>query len=327
MAKITNPEKQCETAPKSFSGESKIERVDMEDYRRGIILDSIEEFGQALAVYNGSSVQGARATQNNLMDAVGDRGGGMGAAILSLSGAMNADGFTERLVKEATSSLKSNGRFYKDFDYDAIGTNFFKTTVRGEKVGDKYILELSAAYVGTKPEEKLAETIGKPRALVCSRAKGRISVVDDWWFNLNLEDSVKGLPLPKKSLNDASQWAQYFASGGYAGKAPEFEFNYKKNKFGLTISLEADKYLRPEGGEHGSEYMQARGKSIVGGAWTTWAENGNDKVEPRIVQPSLVYSVYLPGERYSRQAALAPEEINAVQSARDYIAGLIQQKV
>ena len=88
----------------------------------------------------------------------------------------------------------------------------------------------------------------------------------------------------------------------------------------MAIGLGADKYLRPEGGEQGSEYMQARGKSIVGGAWTTWAENRNDKCEPRIVKPSLVCSVSLPGERYSRPSAVTSEEMKAVQGARDYLA-------
>ncbi len=325
MAKITNPEKQCKTTPESFSGESQIEGVDRDDYRQGIILDSPEEFGQAIAVYNGGSVQGARATQNNLMNALGNEGGGMGACLLLLAGAKNAEGFTEKLVNEAVSSLQRSGRFHKRFDHDAMGTNFFKTTVEGNRFGDKYVLSLCAAYVGREPEGKLAETIEKPMALVNSSAKGRLGVVDDWWFNLNLEDAVKSLPLPNGALKNVNQWTQYFASGGF-DEAPEFEFKHEGRKFSLSIGLNADNYLRPEGGEHGSEYIQARGKSIVGGAWTTWAENRNDRCEPRIVKPSLVCSVALPREKYSTPAAVTSEEMEAVQGARDYIAGLIESR-
>src|SRR3989344_6089378 len=117
---ITNPEKECKTTPESFSEESEITNVETADYRKGIILDSPEEFAQALIVYNGGSVEGARATQNNLMGAVGDRGGGMGATLLLLGGARNADGFTERLTQEALSELQSSGRFHRSFDYDAM---------------------------------------------------------------------------------------------------------------------------------------------------------------------------------------------------------------
>lgn len=332
MANITNPEKQCKTTPESFSEESKIEGVEKDDSRRGIILDSPEEFAQALIVYDGGSVQGSRATQNNLMDAVGNTGGGMGAALLSMAGARNSGpdplGFTfaDKLAQQAVASLQKDGRFHRSFDYDAMGTNFFKTTVTGQKVGGKCVLELCAAYVGTEPEGKLAETLGKPMALINSNANGRLSIVDDWWFNLNLEDAVKELPLPKEDLRNVDQWAQYLASGGYGGKSPEFEFKYKKKGFALTIGLDADRYLRPEGGEQGSNYMQARGKSIVGGSWTTWAENRQDKCNPRIVQPSITFSVSLPGEKYSKLPIVTSDEMKVVQDARDYIASLIHPK-
>ena len=303
---ITNPEKECKTTPESFSEESKITNVETADYRRGIILDSPEEFARALIVYNGGSVEGARATQNNLMGAVGDRGGGMGATLLLLGGARNADGFTERLTQEALSELQSSGRFHRSFDYDAMGTNFFKTTVNGKKVGDKYVLELNAAYVGSAPENKLAETLSKPMALVNSSAKGRLSVVDGWWFNVNLEDVLQGLPISKKQRE---------------------KFEHEGQKFSLDIGLDADRYLRPEGGEHGSDYMQARGKNIVGGAWTTWADNGNDRIAPKVVQPAVVVSVSLPGERYSRPvAAVTEEQMKVVQSARNYLADSIRAK-
>ncbi len=320
---ITNPEKKYETAPKSFSGESKITSVKTTDYRRGIILDSAEEFAQALAIYNGGLVEGARATQNNLMDAVGNSGSGMGAGLLLMGGMINADDFTERLIQEALSELQSNGRFYRDFDYDAIGTNFFKTTVNGKLVDGKYVLELNAAYVGSKPENKLAETLRKPMALVRSSANGKLSVVDNFWFNVNLEDVLQGLPIGKKHLKGLSK---YIASGGYSGDRPEIEFKHNGQKFSLDIGLNADRYLRPEGGERGSEYMQARGNAIVGGAWTTWAENGNDKCDPRIVQPSVVLSVSLPGERYSKPVAVTEDQMKVVQAARNYLADSIRAK-
>src|SRR3989338_6698899 len=179
MVKISNPEKEYKSTPERFSGVSQIVDVERKDYSRGVILDSPEEFGQAIVVYNGGSVPGARATQNNLTDAISEQHGGLGAGLILLAGARNSEGFTERLVEEAVSSLKSCGRFHRSFDYDAMGTNFFKTTIEGHKTGDKYILELCA-------EGELAEKLQKPMALVSSSARGRLSVVDDWWFNLNL---------------------------------------------------------------------------------------------------------------------------------------------
>ena len=320
---IKNPEKECKTTPKSFSSESKITNVETVDYRRGIILESPEEFAQALIVYNGGSVEGARATQNNLMHAVGDKYGVMGATVLLLGEAKNADGFTKKLAQEALSELQSKGRFHRSFDYDAMGTNFFKTTVDGKQVGDKYVLKLHAAYVGSEPENKLAERLGKPMALVSSSAKGRLSVVDGWWFNVNLEDVLAGLPISKKQLKGLPE---YIASGGYSGERPEMTFEHDRQKFSLDISLDADIYLRPEGGKCGSEYIQARGNNIVGGAWTTLAENGNGEIAPKVVQPAVEVSVSLPGERYSRPEAVTEDQMKAVQAARSYLADLLRAK-
>ena len=92
------------------------------------------------------------------------------------------------MTKEACNELKSEGRFHRSFDYDAMGTNFFKTTVNSRQVDGEYILEITAAFVGNKPEENLAEKLGKERALIASSAIGKLSVVDDWWFNINLGD-------------------------------------------------------------------------------------------------------------------------------------------
>jgi hypothetical protein len=320
---ITNPEKECKTTPKQFSEASKITNVETADNRKGIILDSPEEFAQALIVYNDGSVKGARATQNNLMDATGNKGDGLGAILLSLAGARNAGGFIERLTQGALSELQSSGRFHRSFDYDAMGTNFFKTTVTGTKVGDKYVLELMAAYVGSKPENELAETLGRQMALVSSIAKGRLSVVDGWWFYVDLEDVLAGLPISKKQLKGLPE---YIVSGGYSGGRQEITFNHEGWTFSLDIGLDADKYLRPEGGKSGSDYMEARNNKIVGGAWTTWAENKNDKIAPKVVQPAVVISVSLPWEGYLRPIAVTEDQMKAVQSARNYLADLIRVK-
>ena len=238
MTKITNPEKECKSTPEHFGGVSHIVNIEKSDYRRGIILDNLKEFGQAIIVYNGGAVPGARATQDNLTEAMGEQSGGLGVGLLLLAGLKNSDGFTERLVNNALDSLKSNGRFHKSFDYDAMGTNFFKTTIDGRKAGKKYILELCAAYVGTEPEDKLAEKLQKPMALVSSSTAGKLSIVDDWWFNLNLKDALANLPISEKQKKEANEWAKYFVSGGYQGKSPEFEFNHNSKKFTLSVGLE-----------------------------------------------------------------------------------------
>lgn len=320
MITITNPEKECKATPANFSAESKITGVEAVDRRRGIILDSPEEFADALIVYNGGSVEKGRATQKNLMDSLGDQGGGMGAAFLLLGGALNADGFNERLKQEVLSELRSRGSFHRDFEYDAMGTNLFKTNVDGERIKNKYVLELCAAYVGSEPETNLARTLNKPMALVSAQAKARLSIVDYWWFNANLEDILEGLPISKKHLK---RLPEYIASRGFL-EMSEMTFKHNGQKFSIGIDLDSDKYLCPEDGERGSNYMQARGKNIVGGAWTHFSESGEEKILPKAVQPAVTISVSLPG-RYSKSLAVTSNQMEAVQSARDYLAGSLKK--
>jgi len=330
--KIQNPQKECKETPKKFRGESKIIRVEKEDYRSGIILDSPEEFVNALIAYNSGSIEGSKATEDNLMTAAVEDHGPLAGGLIAMVGVMKGEGVMEELKKDALSKLKKDGFFRKDFDYDGLGTNFFKTSIKGDKIktyqGDKYILELCAAYVGDEPEKSLAETLGKQRALIRSSAKGRLNIVDDWWFNVNLENLLKNLPVPtdwnkrnyKITIRD---WAKYLG-GSSGGKKPKFEFKHKNKRFLLEVGLDSNRYLRPKGFkfDNDKDYLQARDNSIVGGAWTIWDETGNNKIEPKATNPSIIFSVSLPGGYFGTPAVISPH-MKSLQNARDYIAEII----
>lgn len=321
MAKITNPEKQCKKTPESFNGVSKIVEIEKTEDYRGIVFDNPEEFGQALIVYGVGSVEGSTTTQDNDMIGIVEDHGIMAGGLLAMVGSSKSSSdFCKNLAKKAISSLKSNGSFHESFEYTF--NNFQKTNITGKKVGNKYILELSAAYVGTEPETKLAETIEKPMALIGSNINAKLNIVDDWWFNLNLEEIIRNLPLTKRAFKEIGEWTKYLVSGGYGGKAPEFEFKNKDRKFNLDIGLNVDRHLRPDG-EREIKYIQARGNYIVGGSWTTWDKTGNKKISPRAVIPSIILSVSLPGKRYLRPPAVTTDEKNKVMAARNYLIDLI----
>ncbi|MBU3942217.1 MAG: hypothetical protein KKF74_04870 [Nanoarchaeota archaeon] len=321
--KITNPEKECKTTPEIFSEESKITDIETADNRSGIILDSSNEVAKALIVwgYDGK----AKVTQRFLMCEFGDKYHGIDEALLFVGGGEHsldykncAYKFIKKLAKEALSELKSEGHFYKKLNYyEMNGTNFFgANNVYGYKVGDKYVLD---SFSTPKKVFELAEKLGKPMALVSSKVEGKLSVVDDWWFNVNLEDVLASLPISKKQLE---RIPEYLTPGLHSGEYPKITFRHekqKKQKFLLDISLDADTSLRPEGEEGDCEYIQARGRSIVGGAWTTYAKNGNDRIPPKAVQPILVISVSLP----KRKIAVTEDQMESVQSARNYIASLL----
>lgn len=317
---VKNPEKECQAVPE-LSEESVVAGIETVDCRRGIILDSPDEFAGALNVYSRGSVRDSRAAEKETLDDIGRQHGAMGIGMALLAGAKNSDGFTKRLTEEALSELQSSGRFNQSIDYGGMGTVFFKTTVNGKKIGDKYVLGLTACG-SSVPEAQLAEALGKPLALVNSRAKAMLSIVGGWWFNASLENILADLPVSRRQIRKLTE---YIVSKGYSGEKQDFDFKHESQKFSLNIHLNADGYLRPENGERGSDYMQARGKNIVGGAWTNYAKDGNHRLDaPRVVQPSVDLYVSLYGERYSDPIAVTESQIKAVQAARDYIAGFIK---
>lgn len=321
---IKNPEQECKTAPETFSAESKITDIELSDSRKGIILDNIDEVSNALIVYSGS-VEKARATQNQLMNDIGYKKHSMNAALLVMGGIIIADGFTKRLIENVQSQLKKTGHFYKSFDYDAMGTNFFKTSVLANIVNGKYVLEFNAAYVNNEPEKNLAKVLDKPRALINSDASGKLSIVDGWWFNANLESLLKNLPITKGQFPEL---IKHIVSHGYAGDHPDIIFEHDKQKFSVYIGLgNLDRYLRPEGCNNPeSDYLQARGNNIVGGAWRVWDERGQNKISPTPAEPSIIISVALPGEKYHGPGATSLDQMKAMQVARDHIADLIRPK-
>lgn len=61
---IKNPEKECQKTPEHFSTTSKITSLNNSEFRYGIVLDSPEEFGQAIMVYDCGDVPKSGATES-----------------------------------------------------------------------------------------------------------------------------------------------------------------------------------------------------------------------------------------------------------------------
>ena len=192
-----------------------------------------------------------------------------------------------------------------------------------EKVEDKYVLGIIASYIGYKAEESLAETLKKPRALNNSYVEGVLSIVDDWWFNANLEDFLSVLNLSERQIK---KWADYIPRR--QGKRPKLTFKHQGQKFMLIVGLDVNRYLMPEiGKEDLPPYITARGKNIVGGSWEYFDEKGREIETPRVINPSIRISVTLPKfNRYGKMVIVDENEIAKVQEARDYIAGLLRDK-
>jgi hypothetical protein len=326
MTRIVNPEKECPVTPEKFSAESKIVCIDLEDISSGIVFDSPEEVRDAIVIYGDGSVPGSGSSQRKDLEAIGEDHGAMAAGICLLGGAIMNRGskFSETVATRAMADLKKEGRFYESFEYTF--NNFQKTSLSGKKIGDKYVLNISAAYVGSGPEISLAQTLKKPLAVVSSKALGKLSLVDDWWFNYDLKQVADILPSDIEV--EAESWANYLVDSLNGGKKPSFPIRFKDGLFTLTLGTDASRHLRPEGGDWKSAYLQARKDSIVGGAWTSWNDEGKQLENPITKQPHIIYSVSLLDKKTNyERPAVTPEEMASVRGARDHFARLLEMQL
>lgn len=326
MTRIVNPEKECPRTPENFSAESKIVCIDLEDISSGIVFDSPEEVRDAIVIYGDGSVPGSGSSQRESLNAIGEAKGTLAVGHCLLGGAIMNHGseFSKRVAIRAMADLKKEEHFNESFDYTF--NNFDHTSFTGRKIGDKYVLNIAAAYVGNGPEISLAQTLNKPRALVKSSAMGKLSLVDDWWFNYDLKQVADILPSEFKI--EADSWAKYLASGSFEGKKPSFPIRFKDGLFTLTVGTDISRGLRPEGGNCKSEYLQARESYIVGGAWTSWNDEGTKIGDPITKQPHIIYSVSLLDRKtkYEREA-VTQQEMAAVRGARDHFARLLEMQL
>ena len=129
--------------------------------------------GKVLTAYANGNARGSRGTTRKLLEEVetahGDNGG-MAAGMVMLSSIQmgSPSRLVNDLLQEAEKKLKERPEFEKSYDYDGMGTPFFKTSVKIRTLPgefEMYGIGLWAAYVGDEPEIGLADYLQIPRTL------------------------------------------------------------------------------------------------------------------------------------------------------------------
>ncbi len=151
----------------------KILNVSIDERRRFIPLKGWESVKSAIVTFE-QGVRGSRDTEQVTIDAISDRSGPMAVGLFLLA-SVKTEGssrLVEKLLVEGEKVLAKQDEYSKHYDYDGMGTAFFKTGVDIkvlDRPQDMYGIGIWAAYVGDKPEKGLAEHFGIPRALLsCS---------------------------------------------------------------------------------------------------------------------------------------------------------------
>src|SRR3989344_310884 len=181
----------------------KIVQILTQENRRLIPLKGWDSVTKALNAFANGFTRGAKATEQVTADALGKShgsNGGLAVGMFLLGGAMvgGRSKLVDNLLKEAKESLKTRTKFSKDYDYDGMGTPFFKTSVYIEVLDreqDMYGIGLNAAYVGNKPEQELAEHFGIPRTLQSCSVEVEAKALSGNRFEFDFEPVLRKLDM------------------------------------------------------------------------------------------------------------------------------------
>lgn len=149
--------------------ETRIMGVKVSEYRSGIPLSGFESVATALHTFASGTTRKARATQKDIEGHFSRDHGAMGLGLYRLATSrVDRNSFVNEMLQEAEPAVKGKGRWSRHYDYDGMGTSFFKTSVELTKLPDQadgYLLGLNAAYVGKQVEDGLADTLGVEQGL------------------------------------------------------------------------------------------------------------------------------------------------------------------
>lgn len=178
-----------------------IVQVSTRQLRRHILLKGWGSVGLALNTYANGFTRGAKTTEQVTVDAIGKSHGsneGLAVGMFLLCGAMigNRSKLVDELLKEAEEGLKTRTNFHKSYDYDGMGTAFFKTSIDIEVLDreqDMYGIGIHAAYVGDEPEQGLAEHFGITRMLLWCSVEVETEPLSDNRFEFDFKPVLRKL--------------------------------------------------------------------------------------------------------------------------------------
>jgi hypothetical protein len=329
--KIFNPDEHTEI-PKSFSGTSKIAEIKSYDSITGIVLSNWEELEYALRVYNNeilpNNVPKSEYPTEQFRKTIEEVNGPFAMSIIdqAIEKARGKVDIVKKILDYAKPYLDKIGEFDWDLDSLGFGSEFYKTTVKIDKFGEFYVLGLSG--LSGKYEEAFKASLGKSQLerqleLKESGAEAIISTVDDWWFNIDLADLLKNVPVSKK---DTKVMSKFFTHTDCYLTYPRltYKHNGEKYKFAAyyTNDLFGRRVRRPEGWLDFIKMQENRGSNFVGIAWTS----DRNTMEPKPNLPVFRFSLK-PYDKESRAAMLVDyTKRESMQKARDYLVQELTQK-
>ncbi len=323
MTTKIDPEKTFTDVPENFSSESQLTAVTISNNSAGIIFDSLADVEFALRVYNGEAKVAAptssHANQNEFLDNLDQQGGGIGVAfgLLAIDKQRQGRDFVGSIMAEAKSTLAGHSIYCRDFDYDGMGSNFMKTTVKIKALKGKFVLGLNAACVGNKPELDLAKLLQRPLAIASVWIELSMSVVDDYWYNTNLRD-VFAAPVTFVEAKNTEFWERL---AEILAMRDDSHYNSTPWKYGFTFRQRIG-IKHPLHRRDGTivAMAKARGLNLTGSSWNVYS----NEHEPEEQKLYLLFS--LDGD-YEKGYAVDQDERAALELLTQETAVLLLKQV
>ena len=213
----------------ALSSESRVEGIRPYDSLKGVVLGSIGEVRKAIECYVGNKWtlnDSERETLRQMSERSHE------ALALGLFGSINRhEGFLERLLTTVEENLRNRDRFTHHFEYEAMGTPLFKESLEVGKIVDGdtegYLLELR------RNEELVAQTLNRPRGIAGVGISAEISVVDDYWFNLDLKNFLRIPSIDAMYIGNLITWLRGDFSDCEESDRSEIEREYNRGGFGF----------------------------------------------------------------------------------------------
>lgn len=171
----------------------------------------------------------------------------------SLAGPKNTTHVMERIQDAINGADNLNSDTYfqtrPHFDYDALGTPFFKTSLGIMKFDNQYIVSFSAAYVGDKPSFEVAKAIQAPMAISEVLIKVPVKVVFtvteggfvDQYATIDLHQAL-GKLLPRRKILSLAADATFNTNRYTSTSKQSFtRLNIGGVKVDAQVSLEQDR--------------------------------------------------------------------------------------
>lgn len=200
-----------------------ISKISVAENRRLVPVKGWEGVTAALNIFANGGTRGSRDTERVTVDAIDKNHGGLASGFFLLGSQQIAGSnkIVDRFLAEAKERFGNltQNEFQKSYDYDGMGSSFFKTTVSVAKIDMRpeheiYGIGLYAAYVGDKPEIGLAEALQVKRMLTSASVEIEVEPTGPNRFEFDFEPvfrKVDGFLDTAKSYT-GGQIARYFAS-------------------------------------------------------------------------------------------------------------------